>query len=153
MHAGRTETASEERFRECFFRLAESSLFNLCGWIVSIKKTAAKSLVGLIKIRPVGFIVFIWSLVRFQLTQPVRELLILILIEKPRQQHHLWMAAVSRCLQVYQPLRLTCGEACSRVSSALRAAEANKLLFTYRVKHSKLGFDMTVNIIRQTVCL
>lgn len=37
MHAGRTETASKERFRECFFRLAESSLFNMCGWIVSIK--------------------------------------------------------------------------------------------------------------------
>jgi len=42
MHAGRIETESEERFRECFFQLAESSLFNLCGWIVSIKKNCSK---------------------------------------------------------------------------------------------------------------
>lgn len=37
MHARRTETASKERLRDCFFRLAESSLFNMCGWSVSIK--------------------------------------------------------------------------------------------------------------------
>ncbi len=157
MYVARTETASKERFRDCFFGLAERSLFSLCGWIVSIKN-CCKVISRTHKDQACG----IYCLYLGLGTVPAHTACQSVDFDFDSEAQATTPSVNGSGIQVFTGLLASqahrgvwCGiwEACSRVLSVPRVAWTNKQLFTHRVKYSKLGFDMTLNIVRQNNCV
>lgn len=124
---------------ECFIRLAKSSLFNLCGWIVSIKN-CCKVISRTHKDQACGIYCLYLELGRV----PAHTACWSVDFDFDREAQATTPSVNGSGIQVFTGLPASqahrgvwCGiwEASSRVSCVLRAAWTNKQLFTDRVKY------------------